>query len=1755
MKVRKSRALSLVLVLTLILQVISTSIPFLGVEAAERTATLVGDLQTELGAEADWAPEAEETIMTHVGDDFYEFTGTLPAGNYEYKVAINKSWDESYGEGAGNLKLEIADEQEVTFYYNDTTHAISTSLDYTPIPKEKAPRLVGDLQSALGIGDDWSPETSTGLLSDDNYDGVYTYTATVPKGTYEFKIALGSNWDKAYPADNVKLNVLADSDITFMYNEETTEVSTNYDPGTGDINKGLLSHNTWDEAYRAPFGAIAAGTPVTLRISSKKGDVQKGSLYVKNNHTGTSKTVKLTKAGTIDSLDFWEATFTPEDKGVYGYKFIVEDKTVKAEYGEDTAEGKLGKAVDSNAELFQLTVFDPTYQTPDWMKESVVYQIFPDRFYNGNESNDNAKDYARGLEPIEHRDWNELPDNPRLADDANYDGDAIWSNDFFGGDIAGVQAKLDYIESLGVNTIYLNPVAEAASNHKYDAADWKAVDPLFGTPEEFEAFTKELADRDMHLILDGVFNHVGDDSIYFDRYGKYDTVGAYEYWTLIYDLMNDEGVTEDQAKEEARKQLEAEGQTFNDEYGYHNWFNIKNEKVTTEDGQERYDYQAWWGFDSLPEIKSIPGEVVDYASELNNQQFADYIMYDDDSAAKSWITNGGSGWRLDVANEVDPAFWVEFRNELKAESFAGTGKTLKDGEEPLILGEIWDDASEYFLGDQYDSVMNYRFRGALLDYLKNGNAARADETLTAVREDYPEEAYYALMNLMGSHDTARAVYLLGNGSDTFERAEFDPNYNHELGVKRLKLASIIQMGYPGAPTIYYGDESGVTGSKDPDDRRTYDWENQDQDLLNHYKEVGAIRTANSDLLAYGDIETIYAEGSVYAFARMDGEKFAIIATNSGDTDQTIEIDVEGLVINGISLKDSLDTSYDVTTAAHKVSITVPAMDGRMLISENGQSLAFPESVSDVSATAGEGEATVTWNGTAAEYKVYVSTLKGARYTEIATVSDTSYTVKELTNGQKYFFAVAAVDSNGNASVITETSTPTIPHYEWKDGFWIGTVTTLADQVLDLANTFTVTGEAFIPGATEANQAEGLTAVLQVQEPGQSDWTEYNAEYTGQSGNNNAFEASFRPLKTGEFKYQFAFTTDLGETWKTTDTNTVTFTKNTTDSEAPAESVTLEEPVKESGQVNLNWSLVDPVDPYLVAIERDGKIIAVLEDASVTTYKDYTVENGTEYKYKVIVFDQSGNTTSSNEVAIMPDIVMVEVTFKVKAPNYTPLDTKVTMPGELNGWSTSAWEMSRNGAVTPDWEITKTIPEGTVVSYKFTKGESWDQEGLADHTRNDKTDDDVSYYGYGAIGTEMKVTVENQGNNKMVVQDEILRWIDRPVVITSPAQNAKVSQETVTVEGNAIKEGVLTINGETVTVNEDMTFSHEVTLEPGVNNIPVTIEPSEENKADVFLNDSGAIGKNTKNITLTVEREGGEEPTEPETPETQIERLSGDDRYETAVEVSKKGFESSETVILARGDHFADALAGTPLAAKYDAPILLTDSKKLTPATKAEIERLGAKKVVILGGNIAVSTYIRYTLEGMDLEVTRVNGENRYETAAFISALVDPSPEKAIVVNGWNFPDAISIAPYAAENMYPILLTDPNQLPEETMAALKGVKQTVVIGGEKVVSKDVMKKLPSPKRVSGDDRYSTAAKVATTLNPSDTIFIATGTNFADALTCSVLAAHEDATILLVKKDSIPSATTSAIQTLKGKDFTILGGKSAVSQKVEDGLKGK
>ena len=879
------------------------------VEAAENSAdrsfVVTGTVQTRAGAAKDWDPADKTTEMKDIGHGFYAYTVDLPAGPYFYKISVNGSWAENYGlngnfDGA-NVQLTLDKPERITIYYNDITHKISDSHSYKMLSDEELPVLSGDFAAVEGDK----------IMRDMLMDEFYQTSLDVKAGTYTAEIK-----QKGKQTIKQQVTVRQDGKVSFYYDFAGKKLIVD----DGSIHRDKVVHDTWDTAYRAPFQPPKVGEAVKLSLRTQAGEVQKAQLimskaeitanggdeYNPDYAAGKPAIYDMKKIATQDGSDIWSASIVLDENGMYGYTFLLNDML---QYGDDARPGNTGAIVLRGAKPFQLTVSTEDYHTPDWAKEAIAYQIFPDRFYNGDKSNDNARTTARGYQPIQHRSWDELPANHSKTPEK--DGDLQDCNDFFGGDLAGITAKLDYLKELGVTAIYVNPMMSGCSNHRYDTVDYSSIDPLLGNMEDFKKLVAEMDKRGMHLIMDGVFNHVGDDSIYFDRYGKYKWVGAYEYWSRVYDLMNDKGMDEAAAKEEAKKQLTAEGQVFSP-YHWENWFEIKNQKTKDEMG-EKYAYHDWQGYSSL-----VPFSDKDFLD--GKSSLSEYLLYGNNAVITKWFQDGLSSWRLDVAKEIPAEFWKNVRQEVKKL------KTTK-GEEPMLLGEIWQDGTQFLTGDQFDSVMNYKLSFAVGDlFLNRGDAKAADDELKILQQNYPREALYDLMNIVDSHDTIRAIYKFGAGQESVPQAslaDFD-----ELGKARLKLSAAFILGYPGMPTFFYGDEAGVYGSADPDCRRTYPWGKEDKDLIAYYKQVMGVRNAHKQLFAHGDVNTLKAEGDIFAYARTKGDEAAIVALNRGKSQQVV---IPAAQFEGAVFVDALDDSFQVTVTNGKLIVDLGENQARMMI--------------------------------------------------------------------------------------------------------------------------------------------------------------------------------------------------------------------------------------------------------------------------------------------------------------------------------------------------------------------------------------------------------------------------------------------------------------------------------------------------------------------------------------------------------------------------------------------------------------------------------------------------------------------------------------------------------------------------------------------------------------------------------------------------------------------------------------------------------
>ena len=819
-----------------------------------------------------WDPGSNKMIYNSEFTHYYKIFESVPAGNYQFKIAVNGSWDENYGMGGvrdgGNYSVTVPETMDVTVFYSPVTHLAVTNLDYDFV-----------MAAVTGTGIEDTPLTDYGLT------GIYSGTVYMSAGTYtDVQILCG---DDVYTFAPITLDY--GRDVTFYLDPITGIFYCN----ASDIplDTASIRYDSQSAEHKSVFGAIEENEEVTFTIATG-GDV-------------TSAVLVLKGVGSFPMTEAdggWSATLSVPFKGEYDYYFVLSNGSNVAVYGDDDGYYGSGCVTDLTAVMpYDLVVYESGYETPDWMKNAVIYQIFPDRFFNGDESNDRAQTWARGAVDYEFiADWYTLPENPEqegLLTEEEYRssgawyGDGEWSNEIYGGDLQGIIQRIDYLKALGVNVIYLNPVFWSISNHRYDAVSYTEIDPILGTLGDFEELVAVAEANDMHIILDGVFNHVSDDSVYFDRYyrflGQSEKIGAYPYWAYVYDYMAGNGADQE-AAEAAAVTYFSENYGITD-FSYTEWFHVSSEPMTYSDsiglraGKPVYSYEGWWGYDSMPVIYSTNG------SEYQTGNWAQEIISGEDSVNAYWISKGMDGWRLDVANEVSDETWQNFRDSVKALD-----------SDAVIIGEIWDDATKYLMGDMYDSVMNYQFRNAAVDFAKGGSASQATKALEKIRERYPEEAFYAMMNLVGSHDTTRILsYLNGIGDDRNQK-DFDsafPTYENtsSLAKSRQYIVAFLQFTYPGAPTVYYGDEIGMVGSDDPDDRRAFEWGKGNRELVEYYARLAAIRSAYPALRT-GSLEMVDLNNdSLLAYIRSDSEtSLLVVAENDPSGTHTITLDYDAV---------------------------------------------------------------------------------------------------------------------------------------------------------------------------------------------------------------------------------------------------------------------------------------------------------------------------------------------------------------------------------------------------------------------------------------------------------------------------------------------------------------------------------------------------------------------------------------------------------------------------------------------------------------------------------------------------------------------------------------------------------------------------------------------------------------------------------------------------------------------------------------------
>ena len=578
--------------------------------------------------------------------------------------------------------------------------------------------------------------------------------------------------------------------------------------------------------YRNPTGAVQAHTNIHFKLLvPREFRCSAARLMVGEEFTKQVKTLGLFWCGMNgEDHEWWECDFTPEQSGLYFYRFEIDTWRgtlgITSRFGGESGIDEFGAP---EGECWQLTVFESQYQIPDWLSGGIMYQIFPDRFYRSGTTKYNVPQ-DRYL----HQRWGSQPEwRP------NHQGE-ITNSDYFGGDLEGIIQKLDYLQSLGITCIYLNPIFEAHSNHRYDTADYTKVDPLLGSKEDFKRLCKEANKRGIHIMLDGVFNHTGSDSIYFNRKGRYQTLGAYQ----------------------------------SQESPYYDWYQFY---------QWPEQYACWWNFETLPNVNEA------------NETYNAYIN-GTDGVIQTWLKAGADGWRLDVADELPDLF---------LDDITKAAKQVKPTS--MILGEVWEDASNkmaygqrrrYLIGKQLDSVMNYPFREAIIGFLTGKNPAEMMELIMTVLEHYPPGAIHLLMNHIGTHDTERILTVLGgeplNGRDREWQSRTKLSQEQRSrGLALLKLASLMQYTLPGIPCVYYGDEAGMEGYRDPFNRVCFPWGHEDAELVNWYRSLGKIRHS-CEVLKQGTLEPYYADDDCFVYVRSDeavGQKLLVAVNRTAQRKQ------------------------------------------------------------------------------------------------------------------------------------------------------------------------------------------------------------------------------------------------------------------------------------------------------------------------------------------------------------------------------------------------------------------------------------------------------------------------------------------------------------------------------------------------------------------------------------------------------------------------------------------------------------------------------------------------------------------------------------------------------------------------------------------------------------------------------------------------------------------------------------------------------
>jgi len=1309
---------------------------------AQSFVTIAGDLQQAAGCPNNWDPTCSTTDLTYdANSDIWKNSFSLPAGNFNYKAALDHSWNVSFGldTGGNNIPLNLGAPTTVKFYYDNKLHWITDNVNSV------IASVPGDYQHTIGCSGDWDPACLRSWLEDPNGSGTYSFSVNIPQGSYQCKVAINEGWNENYGQNgtpggaNIPFTVLGTTAlVTFSYNPSThilsiTGASPQHD---NNVEWDGLRHDSRDSLYRSPGGAVPADTPVKLRFRTYHNDVTDVTLRWYDVNASAENLIPMQIVASDvpcyqsglgnNTCDYWETTVNSPTPNNFWYRFIITDGTATAYYEDDTAalDGGLGapsaNAIDNS---YALMFYDPAFKSADWAKDAVIYQIFPDRFRNGRASNDPRTGDLRYDDPVLKFQWGELPEGycHNYADAAT---NCPWRNntpmntgtieqprgrDYYGGDLKGVDQELDYLKALGINTIYFNPVFDSSSNHGYDTRDYSTINPYFGNRGEFTSLMAHARNDSVRVIFDGVFNHLSSDSPFFDRYHHFAPDGACESAVSP----------------------------------FRPWFTFRAPGPldpstcvpSTPGGTDTY-YNGWAGFDSLPVItKTLP-------------DVQGYFLTAPNSITRYWLNQGGSGWRLDVMGDgsFPNGYWETFRHVTKS--------TKPDA---LIIGELWQKDStllRFLRGDRADTTMDYRLRDAVLGFLApqafdakgfgdSGRILKPSEfmaRLSAIREDYPDAAYYSLMNLLDSHDTARLRWVLTPGTDTTADKEQN-TANVTEGKLRQKLAAMIQFSLPGAPTIYYGDEVGITGNDDPDTRRTYPWADlggrPDTLMQMFYRTLINVRKQNR-VLRDGDFRMLLADDTneTAAFGRKTASQAAVFVINRSVSSQTVSIPVAGYLRDNLQFTSALAVgSLFAGPKTTNGTLTVTLARKSAMILTTGQVNLKPPDPPTALKVTNEASTTVSLSWTAsahaASYNVYQSFVSGGGYTKSNTTAITgnTFAATGLINGDTYYFVVKAVDADGNESDASNEANG-IPHYiiGWANLQWPPSIT---ETISAADRTPNIYGQIWIDGVTsQPGPTPGLKAQVGFGPPGvaatDAQWMWVDSTFNTDAGNNDEYVGSLLPSATGNYVYLYRYSTTGGRDWFYADLSGPTqpnsygnpgqLTVNpSSDTTPPAVPQNLAVTNATPKNISLGWDAVTG-DPTMYGYEvlrgsQGGGPYTLIATVTTNSYTDGSVVSGTTYFYVVRAIDQSYNRSGySNEVSGTAKQRKVAITFNVTVPSWTDATTfSVHIAGTLSqldggftDWCAGCTQMSKVDST--HWTITLTGNEGVQLQYKYTLGD-------------------------------------------------------------------------------------------------------------------------------------------------------------------------------------------------------------------------------------------------------------------------------------------------------------------------------------------------------------------------------------------------------------------------------------------------------------------